>query len=129
MGAASEGYYDSNYHFDMTTPDMQKLAALYQKRYGEEIRTGAVLAYDSVRVIASSLEAAGDTDPSAVRDAISQGNFDTLIAGNGPITFTKTGENENAVPILMQVQNGEVTQVHPGEFAQAKPMYPAPPAE
>ena len=128
-GAASEGYFDSNYHFDMTTPEMQKLAALYQQRYGEEIRTGAVLAYDAVRVIANSIDAAGDTDPSAVRDAISQGQFDTLIAGNGPISFTDTGENENAVPILMQVQNGEVTQVTPDEFAQAKPMYPAPPAQ
>jgi branched-chain amino acid transport system substrate-binding protein len=129
MGSASEGYYDSNYHSDMTNPEMQKLAALYQKRFGEEIRTGAVLAYDSVRVIASSLEAAGDTEPSAVRDAIAQGSFETLIASNGPISFTDTGENENAVPILMQVQDGKIVQAHPDEFAQAKPMYPAPPAQ
>jgi branched-chain amino acid transport system substrate-binding protein len=129
VGAAGEGYFDSNYHADMTNPEMQKLASLYQERFGEEIRTGAVLAYDAVRVIASALEETGDADPTAVREAIAQGEFETLIAGNGPITFTDTGENENAVPILMQVQDGEVVQVHPDDFTESEPMYPAPPTQ
>ncbi|MEU1841360.1 ABC transporter substrate-binding protein [Micromonospora chersina] len=124
-GAAAEGFFDANYHPDMTNPDMQALAKLYQERYNDQIRTGAVLAYDSVKVIADALERAGSAEPAKVRDAIAGGSVPTLIAGNGPIKFGPTGENENATPILMQVQGGVVKQVFPADKAEAKPVYPA----
>ncbi|WP_219413532.1 ABC transporter substrate-binding protein [Pseudonocardia nigra] len=129
VGAAGEGYFDANYHSDMTKPEMQELARLYQERFGDQIRTGAVLAYDAVRVIAESLENAGSADATAVRDAIAQGEFETYLASTGPIVFNEAGENENAIPILMQVQDGAVKQVHPEEFAEAEPVYPAEPGQ
>jgi branched-chain amino acid transport system substrate-binding protein len=125
VGAAGEGYFDANYHPDMTKPDMQALAKLYQERYNDQIRTGAVLAYDSVKVIADALERAASAEPEKVRDAIAGGSVPTLIAGNGPIKFGPTGENENAVPILMQVQNGVTKQVFPADKAESQPIYPA----
>jgi branched-chain amino acid transport system substrate-binding protein len=124
VGAAAEGYFDANYHPDMTNPDMQALAKLYTERHNDQIRTGAVLAYDSVKVIADALERAGSADPAKVRDAIAGGSVPTLIAGNGPIKFGPTGENENATPILMQVQGGTVKQVFPAGKAEAPPVYP-----
>jgi branched-chain amino acid transport system substrate-binding protein len=124
-GKAGEGYFDSNYHADMTKPAMQDLAKLYQKRYSDQIRTGAVLAYDSVRVIADAIERAGDSAPVKVRDAIAKVSLDSLIAQKGPIVFGPTGENENASPILMQVQSGSVKQVFPADKAESKPAYPA----
>jgi branched-chain amino acid transport system substrate-binding protein len=124
VGQAGEGFFDANYHADMTKPEMQELAALYRERFGDEIRTGAVLAYDAVRVIADALETAGSADPTAVRDAIASGEVDTLLASAGPITFDDAGENTNAIPILMQVQGGSVRQVHPGDYAEAAPNYP-----
>ncbi|SCE66502.1 amino acid/amide ABC transporter substrate-binding protein, HAAT family [Micromonospora coriariae] len=124
-GAAAEGFFDANYHPDMTNADTQALAKLYQERYNDQIRTGAVLAYDSVKVIADALERAGSAEPAKVRDAIASGSVPTLIAGNGPIKFGPTGENENATPILMQVQGGVVKQVFPADKAEAKPLYPA----
>jgi branched-chain amino acid transport system substrate-binding protein len=124
-GAAAEGFFDANYHADMTNRDMQALAKLYQGRYNDQIRTGAVLAYDSVKVIADALERAGGAEPAKVRDAIAGGSVPTLIASNGPIKFGPTGENENATPILMQVQGGVVKQVFPADKAEAKPVYPA----
>ncbi|MFI7426650.1 ABC transporter substrate-binding protein [Micromonospora sp. NPDC049836] len=125
VGAAAEGFFDANYHPDMTNPDMQALAKLYQDRYNDQIRTGAVLAYDSVKVIADALERAGSAEPAKVRDAVASGSVPTLIAGNGPIKFGPTGENENATPILMQVQGGVVKQVFPADKAEAKPVFPA----
>lgn len=124
-GKAGEGYFDSNYHADMTKPAMQDLAKLYQERYNDQIRTGAVLAYDSVRVIADALERAGDSAPAKVRDAIAKVSLDSLIAQKGPIVFGPTGENENASPILMQVQSGSIKQVFPADKAESKPAYPA----
>lgn len=126
-GKAGEGYFDANYHADMTKPAMQDLAKVYQQRYGEQIRSGAVLAYDSVRVIAAALEQAGDSSPVKVRDAIAKVSLESLIAQKGPITFGDTGENNNAAPILMQVQSGAVKQVFPANKAESKPMFPATP--
>ncbi|SNT55111.1 branched-chain amino acid transport system substrate-binding protein [Asanoa hainanensis] len=125
VGAAGEGYFDANYHADMTKPEMQALAQLYQSKYNDAIRTGAVLAYDSVRVIAAALEKAGSAEPAKVRDAIASGEVPTLIAGPGTIKFGPTGENLNATPILMQVQGGAPKQVFPADKAEAQPTYPA----
>lgn len=128
-GAAGEGYFDSNYHLDNTNPDTQALAELYQQTYGEEIRTGAVLAYDAVRVVADGLERAGSADPTALRDAIAETDMESLVAQDGPIRFTEKGENENAAPILMQVQDGKIVQTYPQEKAEADPVYPANPGQ
>ncbi|GAA0943212.1 ABC transporter substrate-binding protein [Pseudonocardia zijingensis] len=128
VGQAGEGFFDANYHADMTKPAMQELASRYEQQYGDAIRTGAVLSYDAVQVIAQALEKAGAADPTAVRDAIASGEVDTLLASGGPIAFDDTGENRNAIPILMQVQGGAVRQVHPDSFAEAAPLYPGQPA-
>lgn len=125
VGAAGEGFFDANYHFDATNPDTQALQEKYREKFNDEIRTGAVLSYDAVRVIADSLERSGDADPTKLRDAISQTELQSLVASTGPITFGPTGENEGAAPILMQVQEGKVVQTFPKDFSEAEPRYPA----
>jgi branched-chain amino acid transport system substrate-binding protein len=125
VGAAGEGYYDVNYRLDMGKKETQDLAKLYADRFGDEIRTGAVLAYDAVRVIAAALESAGDRDPKKLRDAIAGISLDPLVVSAGPIEFDKTGENVNALPVVTQVQDGAATIVYPADRAEAKPRYPA----
>ncbi|MQA85823.1 MAG: ABC transporter substrate-binding protein [Streptosporangiales bacterium] len=127
-GKAGEGFFDANYHFNARDPEMRKLAADFKAKYGEDIRTSSVLAYEAVRVIASGLEKAGTRDPQQLREAISGLSLDTLMAYPGPISFDKTGQNTSATPIVMQVQGGTVRQVFPKEFAEAEPRFPAPPA-
>jgi branched-chain amino acid transport system substrate-binding protein len=124
-GAAGEGFFDANYRLDITNPDTKKLVDEYKKAYNDDMRTAAVLSYDAVRVIAAALEKSGDASPAKVRDAIAETELDSLIAQDGPITFSDTGENENAAPILMQVQSGTVKQVFPEKYAEADPVYPA----
>ena len=129
VGAAGEGFFDSNYHLDGTNPDTQALMKSYQAKYKDQIRTAAVLSYDAVRVIADSLERSGSADPTKVRDAIAKTKLESLVASKGPITFGPTGENEGAAPILMQVQDGKVVQTFPKNFAQTEPRYPATPGQ
>jgi branched-chain amino acid transport system substrate-binding protein len=124
-GAAGEGYYDVNYRLDMGRQETKDLATLYKQRFGDEIRTGAVLAYDAVRVIAEALEKSGDKDPTKLRDAIAGVSLDPLVVSGGPVKFDDTGENVNALPVVMQVQEGKVTVVYPEDRADAKPHYPA----
>src|SRR5690606_26841362 len=77
VGEAGEGYFDANYHPDMTNENMQALAELYEETHNDQIRTGAVLAYDAVHVLAAGLESAGEADGQKVRDAIAQNEVPT----------------------------------------------------
>jgi branched-chain amino acid transport system substrate-binding protein len=126
VGAAGEGYYDVNYRLDMGKKETKDLAARYQERFGDEIRTGAVLAYDAVRVIAAALEKAGSRDSAKLRDAIAGISLDPLLVSAGPVEFDDTGENVNALPVVMQVQDGAVTVVYPKDRADAEPRYATP---
>jgi branched-chain amino acid transport system substrate-binding protein len=127
VGAIGDGYYDVNYRADMSKQETRDLAKLYRDRFGDEIRTGAVLAYDAVRVIAEALEQSGDRDPKKLRDAIAGITLDSLLVSGGPIEFDDTGENVNALPVVMQVQDSAVKVVHPADRADdgAKAEYPA----
>lgn len=124
-GAAGEGYFDANYHPDYTKQTTKDLAALYKSKYNDDIRTGAVLSYDAVRVLADAMERAKSKEPQKIREAITQTNLESLMAQSGPIAFDDKGENKGAIPILMQVQKGVVNQVWPADLAQAEPTYPA----
>lgn len=125
VAAAAEGYFDANYHPDFTKDATKAFADLYKQRYNDDIRTGAVLSYDSVRVLADAIERAKSTEPAKIRDAVAQTNLESLMAQSGPIAFDEKGENKGAIPILMQVQDGVINQVWPKELAQAEPTYPA----
>lgn len=125
-GSAGEGYFDANYHPDYTNDATKKLAELYKSKHNEDIRTGAVLAYDSVRVIADAAERAKSAEPAKIREAITQTRLQSHMAQSGPIAFDEKGENTGAIPILMQVQKGVVNQVWPKDVAQSEPIYPSP---
>jgi branched-chain amino acid transport system substrate-binding protein len=127
VGDAGEGFFDVNYRLNITNPDTQDLVDTYKDEFGDDMRTAAELTYDADRVIADALGRACSTDPTELRDAIAETQLDSLVAQDGPIQFTDTGENENATPIVMQVLNGEVKQVFPEEVAETEPQYPVTP--
>lgn len=123
------GYYlSSNYHFDAGTDRVQKLRQRFQERTGQTMRTAAVFSYQAVEIIADALERAGSSEPQELRDAIAETSLETdLFPFEGPIKFDETGQNVNAQPIVMQVQDGQIVQVYPEKFAQQKPVFPATP--
>lgn len=120
---AGENFFDANYHYDVTNADTKDVVDRYTEKYGEQPRTGAILSYDSVRVLADALERSGSTNPQKIRDAITETDLPARVAQDGNIQFDEKGENKNATPILMQVQKDEIVQVWPTEFAQAEPIY------
>lgn len=128
-GAAAQGYFDTNYHIDTKSADAKKFVDLYKSRYNDDPRTGAALAYDSVRVIADGLEHAGSSDGPKLRDAIAATKIQPLTLSKGPVQFSDTGENTSALPILTQVQGPSPVVVFPADSAQAKPIYPANPGQ
>ena len=99
----------------MTNPDTQTLASSTRRRYNDQIRTGAVLATTSVRVIADALERAGAPNPQGCATRSPADRCRPSSPQDGPDQFDQTGENKNATPILMQVQSGMVKQVFPAD--------------
>ena len=123
---ASNGVFDSNYHFDATSDRVNKIRQAFELEYGDAMRTAAVLAYQAVEVIAQAAKNADSCDGPALQQAIQNVEVDDpLLTFPGPITFDDSGENENAQPVLMQVQDGKVVQVFPQQFAESDPQFPA----
>lgn len=117
--------FDANYHYDATNPKAQDVRARYKEKYGEEMPTHAVMAYQAAYVLADAIERAGSTDPQAIRDALAATEYtDHVLPYAGPIKFDETGECATARAIVMQIQAGEILQVLPEDVAEAEPMYP-----
>jgi branched-chain amino acid transport system substrate-binding protein len=121
-----ENYFDANYHWDVTNDESVALAETYEEEFGEPIRTSAVLAYDAVMVIAGGLEDSGSVDTTELRDAIAETEYEPLVVSNGPVSFDADGENTNAAIVVMQVQDGAISQVYPDDRAESDYIYPAP---
>ncbi len=125
FGEDAEFFWNSNYHFNSSDPRVVAVLEKFEDTFGEAMDTESVLAYQAVYVIADALERAGSSDPAAVRAALADTNIaEHFLAYPGPIQFDAAGENVNARPTLMQVQDGLVLQVAPAEINQTDPVYP-----
>ena len=125
-GPAAQGVLSANYHYDAKSSKVQDIRKRFQQKYGKPMETASVLSYQAVEVVAAGLEKAKDADPEKVREGIAGVKLDEpLLAFDGPITFDKTGQNENATVIVMQNLKNTVEQVYPEEFAQTKIQFPA----
>ncbi len=124
-GDLAECFMDSNYHWDASNPKAQEVRDSFKAQYGEEMRTAAVLSYQATYLIADAIERAASADPGDIRDALAQTDYaDHILPYPGPIQFDETGENINATPVLMQVQNATVYQVWPTDRAETEPILP-----
>ena len=128
VGDLANYVFDANYHYNALDSRAQAVLAQYKAKYGEDMPTHAVLAYSAVCVLADAIEQAKSDDPKAIRNALAEIEYkDHFWPYLGPIMFDETGECSTARSIVMQVQNGEILQVLPKEYAQAEPIYPMPP--
>lgn len=127
-GLAGSNILSANYHFDATSQDVKDIRKRFEQKYGEPMQTAAVLSYQAVMVIAQAIEDGKDADPKKLRDAIAKVSIDKpLLAFDGPIVFGDTGQNTNAIPIVMQVISNKVEQVFPDSFKTADLVWPAVP--
>lgn len=107
VGDSAQHYFCSCYHYDATSRELQELRDRFREETGERMRTAPVFSYQAVQIIADALERAGSSDPRQLRGAIAETSLETdLFPFDGPIQFDETGQNVNAQPIVMQVQEG-----------------------
>jgi branched-chain amino acid transport system substrate-binding protein len=87
------------------------------------------LNYSAVMLLADALERAGKADRAAVIEALAKtdGNFTRHIMPYGPTNFVE-GQNQAGQAVNTQVQDNDIKVIFPEEFADARPVFPWPPA-
>lgn len=122
----TEHLFDGNYWHNPQSPRAKAVFAAYQKRFGSTMSNHGVQGYQVTFVLRDALERAASVDRDKVRDALAKTNLADHILTQDAIRFDDTGENVNASPALIQVQNGRPVVVGPARFAEAKPVFPVP---
>ncbi len=137
-GDASELVFSTDYYWNGKNKRVARVLKSYRIANGEAMRTSAMMAYQSVEVIANALERAGAANRKllggamsktriALRGSLSKTSMLPLMAFEGPIAFDATGENRKSTPVVLQVQRGRATVVWPRAFARANPIIPGVP--
>lgn len=118
--------FDGNYWHNPQSARAKAVFDAYQKRFNSTLTSHGVQAYTVIGVLKDALERAGSADRDKLRDALARTNLADHILPQDAIRFDDTGENANAMPALLQVQNGKPVVVGPARFAEAKPVFPVP---
>ncbi|HEU5194588.1 MAG TPA: ABC transporter substrate-binding protein, partial [Methylomirabilota bacterium] len=109
----TEQLFDGNYWHNPQSPRAKAVFAAYEKRFNATLTSHGVQAYTVIHVLKDALERAGSADRDKLRDALAKTNLADHILPQDAIKFDDTGENANATPALLQVQNGKPVVVGP----------------
>ncbi len=105
-GAESEGVEFSAF-FDPDaelTPLTKEFVQKYRDANGGKDPAGVTaLAYDAYNLVCDAIEAAGTTDPVAIRDALAASDFTGVT---GPVKFDENG-NPTKAAVIKKVENGK----------------------
>ena len=122
----TDNLFDGNYWHNPQSARAKAVFDAYQKRFNATLTSHGVQAYTVIGVLRDALERAASGDRDKLRDAIARTNLADHILPQDAIKFDDTGENANASPALLQVQNGKPVVVGPARFAEGKPVFPVP---
>lgn len=125
---------DADYAFGMTAwlpspqlkdrwfGDAAQFAKDYKAKFGYEPDYHAASGVSDVEALVQAIEDAGSIEPKKVRDALAKVNFDNLY---GTIKFGANGQI-NLPQIVIQVQDGQVTEIYNAKGFVTQPKYPMP---
>ncbi|MBI2561054.1 MAG: ABC transporter substrate-binding protein [candidate division NC10 bacterium] len=142
MGPGNPGFYHPNFSktlgklaeytldnvpwYNPKSALTQKVAADYEKRFGEQLTTDSGWAYQGVMVVADILERAGSTDPDKFVEAGRKTNIKDHVTSGGNIQFSENGDNIGASTAMIQIRDGRARVVLPKETAETQLVYPVP---
>jgi branched-chain amino acid transport system substrate-binding protein len=104
----------------------QRVAADYEKRFGDQLTTESAWAYQAVTVVADILERAGTTDPDKFVEAGRKTNIKEHVVSGGNIQFDEHGDNTGASTAMVQIRDGRARVVIPKDMAEIQVVYPIP---
>jgi branched-chain amino acid transport system substrate-binding protein len=123
FGEAADLVMDCNHWADPRKPKTAEVRKLAEQN-GRFWLYNTALNYSAVRLLADAIERAGSADRGKITDALAASTFADHIMPYGPTKFVN-GQNMGAAPVNTQVQKGEIKVIFPGDFAEAKPIFPA----
>ncbi|OGB92042.1 MAG: hypothetical protein A3G35_20130 [candidate division NC10 bacterium RIFCSPLOWO2_12_FULL_66_18] len=142
MGPGNPGFYHPNFSktlgklaeytldnvpwYNPKSALTQKVAADYEKRFGEQLTTDSAWSYQGVMVVADILERAGSTDPDKFVEAARKTNIKEHVTSGGNIQFSENGDNIGASTAMIQIRDGRARVVLPKEIAETQLVYPVP---
>jgi ABC-type branched-subunit amino acid transport system substrate-binding protein len=91
-----------------------QVAQRYAEDRGERFDTHHAYGYASAQILATAIEEAGSTDPTAIANAMRETEFDTLLAR--PINYVEYGEVEGLVHMLSTFEDGAPEYYSEGEW-------------
>jgi len=121
---AAQYVMDCNHWYDPRKAAAQKLKQAVESD-GKFFTYNVALNYSGVLLLADALERAASVDRKAITAAIASSNFARHIMPYGPTQFVN-GQNTGAAPVNTQVQDKDIKVIFPGDFADAKPVFPVP---
>jgi branched-chain amino acid transport system substrate-binding protein len=122
----AEYMMDVNYWWNPRSDRAKQVREAFQRKYGEVMTNHAVQGYQSADVLIDALERAGKADRDALREALSKTKLGNLIVPGETIEFDEGGQNKNAQPLLLQIQQGVPRAISPEKYAETQPTYPIP---
>ena len=133
LGKLAEFTFNVVPRYDSTNPEANKIAKLFEEKYGVPFDLTAVYSYVATYVIADALERAGSTDSDKILEALRNTDITdpaiNILPQKG-IKYGKVGKMENqniyADVIVEQIQEGRLHPVYPPKYATKKPVWPAP---
>lgn len=119
---AAENIMDCNHWHDPRKPEAVALRKQVLDS-GKSWSYNVPMNYSAMLLLADALERAASIKHDAVIDALASSTFKGHVMPYGPTKFVN-GQNINAAPVVMQVQNSDIKVIYPDHFADAKPHYP-----
>ncbi|MDR1215635.1 MAG: ABC transporter substrate-binding protein [Treponema sp.] len=104
------GFYSNHYASDSTDPKVMNFVSAFQKKYNSTPVSFAALGYDSLYILKDAIVRAGDTDSTAVRDALVKTNG-SYVTGNLTLD-NKRNPIKPAIMVEIVKQDGKLTTVY-----------------
>lgn len=117
---------DCNHWYDPRNPvalELKKKVEAEKAFFSYEV----FLNHECVRLLADAIDRAKSTDRAAITQALAASTWSNHFMPYGPTRFVN-GQNEGAAPANTQILNGDIKVIFPKEYANAKPVFPAPKA-
>ena len=111
-----------------TNPLIGQVNELYFARAKVNLTGNSARTFTGLMTLAQAINAAGSTEPEAIRKALAATNIDgkqTIMPWKG-IKFDATGQNVNGAGVLVQIIDGKYHTVWPFELATREVVWPMP---
>ncbi len=121
MGDTAEDTLMTNFALNPVDDRADEIRAAFEDEFDQSFDANVAMSYVAGEVIIAAIEEAGSADSEDINDTLSEITVEEHIAAMPEITFDESGENENALGPLFQVQDLQDVVVFPEEFAASEP--------